>query len=397
MRDLLAESLAGVLQRPGRTVLTMLGTVLGVGAFVAVLGLTSTASGQISEHFNALVATEVVVKGADNPDTVTGDLAFPEDADGRAEQLRGVRRAGLVWPLPEKLTKSLRGSLLPGTRSVENLPVLAASAGFLPANRPTAWTGRLFDRGHEDRRDRVAVLGVGAARQLGIYSIAGMPAIFVDGVPFAVIGVLQDVDRNTELLSAVVLPSRTVELLWGKPEATNSVIMRIDTDMGAAATVAGQIAVALRPDDPMLFAVVPPPDPRQLRDSVDSDLDAFFLVLAGICLLIGTISITNTTSVAVLERLSEIGLRRSLGARPAHIGGQFLTEAAIVGTIGGLIGTALAVLAVVSAAAAQRWTPLLDPWLVLPAPLLGTVIGVLAGIYPAMRAASVQPVSALQR
>ncbi|MFD0630372.1 ABC transporter permease [Catenulispora yoronensis] len=113
--------------------------------------------------------------------------------------------------------------------------------------------------------------------------------------------------------------------------------------------------------------------------------------------MIGAVGIANTTLVAVLERTGEIGLRRSLGARPRHIAGQFLAESTVLGTLGGLIGTSVGVGLVVGVAVSRDWTAVLQPWAVLPAPLIGSVVGLLAGLYPALRAAWIEPVEALRR
>lgn len=397
IRDLAGEALAGVLQRPGRTVLTMVGTVIGVGTFVAVLGLTATAAGQISKRFNALAATEVVVKAANQNDSDYQQDPFPADADRKAAKLAGVREAGVCWPLPDNLGHVSTTQDETARASGPSLPVLAASPGFVLASRPTAWNGRLFDIGHDNRNDRVVVLGAGAARRLGINHLSGSPAVFINAIPFAVIGILTGVERNSELLSAVLLPRHTATTLWGQPEDVSTVIMRVDTYLGAAQTVARQLAVALRPDSPRLFTVVPPPDPRSLQSAVASDFQSLFLLLAGICLVIGAVGIANTTLVGVLERQPEIGLRRALGARPRHIAGQVLAETSLVGTLGGIIGAALGILAVLLVSLARQWTPLLESWVYLPAPLLGGLIGVAAGLYPALRAATIEPVHALQR
>jgi putative ABC transport system permease protein len=143
--------------------------------------------------------------------------------------------------------------------------------------------------------------------------------------------------------------------------------------------------------------VIPPPDPRELRDRVAVDLSTLFLLLAVVSLVIGSVGIANTTFVAILERVPEIGLRRALGARRVHIGMQFLTESAILGGLGGLIGTALGVATVVTVAVAQHWTPILQPWTVFPAPAGGALTGLLAGLYPALRAARIEPADALRR
>ncbi|MFD0591393.1 ABC transporter permease [Catellatospora coxensis] len=128
--------------------------------------------------------------------------------------------------------------------------------------------------------------------------------------------------------------------------------MLVETELGAAQVVAAQAALALRPDAPQRFTVVTPPDPRQLRDQVSADVGMLFLLLAGVCLLIGAVGIANTTMVAVLERVPEIGLRRALGARPWHIAAQFLAESAAIGSLAGWVGAAVGAMTVVAVALA---------------------------------------------
>ncbi|MGD0554105.1 MAG: ABC transporter permease, partial [Streptosporangiaceae bacterium] len=142
--------------------------------------------------------------------------------------------------------------------------------------------------------------------------------------------------------------------------------------------------------------VTTPPAPQTLQSQVSGDLAGLFLVLASISLLIGAVGIANTTLVAVLERTEEIGLRRALGARPRHIAGQFLSESTALGTLGGLIGTSVGVLTVVLIAASQSWTAVINPALTLPAPLIGSIVGLLAGLYPALRASRTSPLAALR-
>ena len=395
--DLLEEALAGILQRPGRAALTALGTVLGVAAFVAILGLAATAGGQINQRFSVLAATEVLLEDTASDPALAGH-AFPQDAEQRARALNGVREAGVFWRVPlANATVSAMPPHAGGDRGSEQLTVIAASPGMLRALRPRLAAGRLYDAFHERRSERVAVLGLAAARRLGITQVERQPAVFVAGIPLTVVGIIEAVDRQPDSLQAVLVPTSTAAALWGPPASGEPARMLIETQLGAAQLTGRQAPLAVRPDDPERLRAVVPPDPRTLREGVAGDLNALFLLLAAVLLVVGAVGIANTTLVAVLERVPEIGLRRALGARSRHVAAQFLTESTVLGTLGGLAGTSLGVATVVAVAALRRWTPLLEPWAVLPAPLAGTLIGALAGLYPAYRASRIQPVEALQR
>lgn len=397
VRDLFAESLAGVLQRPARSALTALGTVLGVGTFVAILGLTATTSSQIDSRFNELTATEVSVEDVAHEHNEFAAPAFPGDADERIEKLNGVTNAGVYWALPIRPDTTVRialvGELGEGSTRID---VVAASPGVLEASSPTLSEGRIYDDYASDAGENVAVLGSGVAARLGITTLETRPSVLIGDQSFTIMGIISNTQRKADLLLSVIVPRRTAEKIWGPPEA-GAAKMLIATDLGAGQQVAGEASIALRPDHPEYLKVVPPPNPKALRDTVNSDLNQLFLLLAFICLIIGAVGIANTTLVAVMERTGEIGLRRSLGAQARHITIQFLAESGALGALGGLVGTSLGTMTVVGVAVARDWTPVVHPATVAFAPAVGLVTGILAGIYPAWRASRVQPAEALRR
>ncbi|MFF0290218.1 ABC transporter permease [Streptomyces sp. NPDC005262] len=394
-RDLLSEALAGILQRPARSALTSVGTVLGVGTFVAILGLTATASSQIDERFNALSATEVTVEDISREQNPFVQMGFPADADRRVERLNGVEHAGVYWPVDLGEDQSVRSAPVGGGADRSQIQVVAASSGVLEAAEPSLVEGRVFDSWHDRTKQQVAVIGAAMASRLGITTLETQPAVFIGDESFVVIGIVGDVRRKPDLLLSVVVPRSTAQEVWGVPKGNAE--MLISVRAGAASQVASEASVALDPAHADYFKAVPPPDPRTLRSDVSGDLDQLFLLLAAICLFIGTIGIANTTLVAVLERTGEIGLRRALGARGGHITVQFLSESGALGALGGLIGTSLGTLTVVGVAVARQWTPVIHPMTVLMAPAIGLATGLAAGLYPAWRASRIQPVEALRR
>jgi putative ABC transport system permease protein len=326
-------------------------------------------------------------------------INFPADADQRLARLNGVVNAGVFWSVPVKaqISTTPPGSLDSDSSSDSELTVVAASPGALLATRPKMGKGVLYNEFHQSRKERVAVLGESAAAQLDVRRIDGQPAIFINGVAYTVVGIIADVERKPELLRSVMIPSSTALAAYGPPAAGSRARMIIDTALGAAGLVASQAPLALRPDWPELFSVVTPAEPRELSKNVSSDLDALFLALAGICLVVGAFAIANITLIGVLERTGEIGLRRALGGQRRHIASQFLAEGASLGLLGGLIGTSVGVLVVIVVAMVREWSAILEPWVVLPAPLVGAAVGLLAGLYPALRAAWIEPVEALRR
>lgn len=395
VRDLLDEALAGVAARPTRLVLTTLGTVLGIAALVGTLGLGQTASGQITQRFDLAAATRV---GLQPGEREGGDgeavTQLPWNAPERVSRLNGVEAAGTFSRLDvgEDLVRSV-AVVDPQSDAAHQLAVIAASPGLFDAVRSQLRTGRFFDSGHDRRADKVVVLGKHAAERLGINRVDSQPAIFLGDQPYTVIGILDAVSNRAELLDAVIMPNGAARSAYDLASPDE---LEIRTAVGAAQLIARQAPVAVDPNDPSSLQVDAPPTQGRVRKDVESDVNALFLLLGGVALLVGGLGIANVTLLSVLERISEIGLRRALGAARRHIAAQFLVESVIVGFLGGLLGTTVGVLLTVGVSAFRDWTPLLDTRLVVAAPLLGAVIGLLAGTYPAWKASAIEPIAALR-
>jgi macrolide transport system ATP-binding/permease protein len=389
VRDLLHEGIAGMFARPGRMLLTVLGIVVGVTALVATLGLSRTASNRIIGQFDKLAATEITVTARPGP-TGVDRRAIPWDAPARLARLNGVVAAGTLSDV-EVGDAMVSSSPVkdPQNQTAFKLGVKAASPELFTSVRAELGMGRFPDLGHSNRADRVAVLGETAARRVGIVGLQQLPAVAIGDRLYLVIGIVRDVGRQPDLLSSVIIPEGTARRDFGL-EGPGAVI--VETRIGAASLIARQTPLALRPDNPVALRLEVPEEPKRLRDEVQSDLDVMFLLLGGLSLAVGAIGIANITLVSVMERRSEIGLRRAIGATRGHIAGQFLLESGSMGVAGGIVGA----LIVVAVSAYQVWTPVLDPATPFLAPALGGAIGLVSGAYPALRAAHVEPVEAFR-
>lgn len=395
LRDLLAEATAGMLARPARMALTVLGIVIGMSALVATIGLTRTAGNRIISQFDQLAATELFISA--RPGSVTGMIdprAMPWDAPERLERLNGVVAVGLLTDVNiQAALVSTSPVVDPANPTAFRLAVRAASPGLFAAVRATLASGRFLDEGHSARADRVAILGPEAARRLGIGGVERLPAIFIGDQPWLVMGILRDVVRKPELLGSVIIPEGTARYFFG---LLGPGLVVVETKIGAAYLIAAQARAALRPDDPRALRVQLPLEPRRVRDDVQTDLNVMFLLLGGLSLVVGALGIANITLVGVMERTKEIGLRRAIGATKRHVALQFLFESASMGVVGGMLGSSIGLLIVVGVSAYQVWTPVLDPLAPLLAPAVGGAIGLLSGVYPASRAAQLEPAEAFR-
>lgn len=395
-RDAVAEAVAGLAGRPGRTILTMIGTMLGVASLIATVGISQSAGNQIDGRFDAVAATRVTVTAADAVAGERGDDAelLPFGAEAQVARLRGVVAVaalaevdlgdGAVSSTPSR-DPTLPSDLHPMVVAVT--PSLVDAAGL------TLAAGRFLDRGDLSRRDRVVVVGADVARQFAVRRLDARPAVYLGDDPYTVVGVLASDGPTAAFVDAVLVPATTAQDRLAVLRA-DKILIKVES--GAASLIAGQAPLALHPTDPSRLTSIAPPDPRTLRRAVRSDVNQLFLVLAVVSLLIGTVGIANVTLVTVLERTSELGLRRALGATPRHVALHVLCESGFTGLAGGCLGATVGIGATLLTVAVQNWTPVLDLSYVVAAPLLGALTGVVAGLYPAGRASRIEPVAALR-
>jgi len=398
-QDLVAEATADIGARPARLVMTVLGTVLGIASLVATLGFAQTAAAQIARQFDGVAATHVQIVPAEaksgKANTTVAAGRLPWDAPERVRLLAGVESAALLGEVdvPDGETITAVPVNDPAAPAAAAPPLFAATSDLLDAVDGTVMTGRFFDGGHDARGDRVAVLGRRAAERMGINRIDSQPSIFIAGVPYAVLGIVDGTERRSELEDGVIVPIGTARSDLGLA-APSELTIRIA--LGAGPQVAAQAVIALQPDNPESLVAQSPASASELSRDVQADVNVVFLILGVIALLAGGLGIANVTLLSVMERVGEIGLRRAVGATRRQISAQFMVESIVIGLIGGIIGAALGVAAVIAVAAVQGWSPVTDPLVAIAGSVLGALVGWASGWYPARRAARIEPVAALR-
>lgn len=385
-RDIAAQAWLAVLGRRTRSLLTVAGVGLGIAATVATVGVTGTASAAVSDRFDALQATRVTVRFPESLPRPDGPVADP------VRRLNGVQAAGLLC---RSRVADNRAAAVParqaGTNAVR-LNVIAAQPDAMSALGVQVGAGRFFDLGHAGRGEPIAVLDSVAAKDLRLVEPVGK-VVYLNGRPVTVVGVFDAPAGASDLTATAVVP---YEVCQGDPAAYRPSELVIRTALGAAEQVAAEAPTAAQPTRPDALVAMVPAQLKTFRQGVERDTTALFLSLALISLVIGALGVSNTTLVSVLERRSEIGLRRALGASRRAVAAQFLTESALLGLLGGVLGTFVAVDVTAAVALVKNWLIVLPPGLLPGGPALGLLVGLLAGAYPAWSASRLGPATTLR-
>jgi ABC-type antimicrobial peptide transport system permease subunit len=391
-RDLLHEVRLDIISRPGRNALTALGTMVGIAVLVTTLGLSASLNAQLEARFDALTPTEITVTST--PDSYGPGDNLPADAPNRALRINGTLAATTLTEIDSTNIKTLTGTpgYNPTAANNNQLAVYAASSGIGQVIGATI-KGTIFSDWHDATGQPVAVLGRLAAEQLGITNLALAPVVFINSAPLVVVGIIDQVQRNPSLLQAIIVPHGYATAHLGVKHIEK---LLVETVPNGADIVGNQLGLAIRPDNPDLLNITIAPTAEQTRALITSDSQTLFIILGIISLIIGAIGIANVTLVSVMERVPEIGLRRAIGARRRHILAQFLTTSLTLGFIGGILGTETGAIITVTAALTQNWPPTMPTWVLACSPLIGALVGLTAGLPPAIKASRIQPTEALR-
>jgi len=268
--------------------------------------------------------------------------------------------------------------------------VVAADPGLLGTVEGHLYRGRFLNAATS--RFPAVVLGSDAASALGLDQ-AGTQA-WLGRQWFTVVGIMQPVPLAPELDRAALIGFAQAARLAGQPVLPTDLYVR--TDPQSSSAVGSVLAATVDPASPQDVQVTNPADALVARADASSALQGLFLALGAVALAVGGLGIANVMVIGVLERRSEIGLRRALGARRAHIGIQFLAESSLLALTGGAGGATLGGFAVTVFAAVRHWDALVPVPALLLAAGSALAVGAAAGIYPALKAARLAPAEGLR-
>ena len=385
--ELFWVALQGLRTRRLRAALSALGIAIGIGAMVAVVGVSASSQATLLAQIDSLGTNLLTV----TPGTtfLGSNEVLPDTAVGTIKHMGTVTQAAAVYQVSGATV--LRTPYVPSEQT-GGIGVDAADSGLLKAVSATLASGQFFDAANENYP--TVVLGAQAANTLQIQSVSGHIQVFLGGTWFNVIGVMRPVVLDSTLDSTVFVGLPVAERLFQTKPNPSEIYVR--ANVNDVTQVSNLLAATADPQNADGVSVSRPSDALQARADAKGQFTTLLLGLGAVALLVGAIGIANIMVISVLERRGEIGLRRSLGATRRHISTQFLAESALLAALGGIAGLALGALATWIYSLAQNQPMVVPLYALIAAPAAGFVIGALAGLYPATKAARLSPTEALR-
>jgi putative ABC transport system permease protein len=383
--DLGRLSTVGLRTRKLRAGLSALGIAIGVAAIVAVLGLSSSASAGLLNEISALGTNLLVVE---NGQTLTGATAeLPTAAPAMIARIDAVTQVQETGTVNGNIYRS---PVIPAINT-NAIGIDAASLGLPQTVATTIAQGSYLNAA--TAQEPVCVLGAAAARRLGIDRIYSGERIWADNMWLYVAGILNPAVLAPDIDSSVLLGFPAAEKYLGFDGNPSTIYVRAQTSHVNA--VYNLLGATANPQNPSQVAVSQPSAALVAQADAKGAFDGLFLGLGAVALLVGAVGVANIMIISVLERRSEIGLRRALGATKGHIRVQFLAEAVLLALTGGVVGVGAGALSTAIYATTKHELVVIPALAWAGGIGAAILIGTVAGLWPAIRAARMSPTQAL--
>lgn len=392
-RDLFGVAIGGLFARKVRTVLLLLGPTIGVAAIVAAVGLTDSAKGDLKRKV-ARLGTNLVVASAGSSFGVGSDdrPTLPEDSVARARTVRTVTGVSSVVELADIAVAPYDEA--GETYETTPIPVVAADSALPETLEVPVLSGRWLNEFDEENAVRSVVVGQGLAKEFG-YLPGEIRTIELEGKRYGVVGILANVELDATLDNAAFIPFSTAEEDFLSDDVAPSKLY-VRTEKGTERESADALRTAISLGGSKEVATEIKSEALELAAQSDRQLQLIVVAMGLLAIIVGGIGIANVMSISVIQRSTEIGIRRALGHTRRIIAGQFLLEALAVGLFGGILGVLLGSFAILVAVWIAGWVFTLAQWLPPAGILLAMLVSVAAGIYPSWRAARLEPLETLR-
>lgn len=384
--DVVRVGAVGPRTRPLRAFLSALGIAIGIAAMVAVVGISSSSRAGLDRALAALGTNLLTVSPGS---TLTGGQSrLPSTAEEMVGRIDGVESVSAVGKVPD--AKVYRSDRIPEVQT-NGIATYAARTTLRSAVGAELADGAWLNAA--TARYPAVVLGAAAADRLGVGRAGQETQVLVGGRWFTVVGILERIPLAPELDAAALVGWPAAERELGFDGHATTVYTR--SEEARVEAVRDVLGATANPEAPSEVQVSRPSDALAAQQAAGEAFTGLLLGLGAVALLVGGVGVANTMVISVLERRAEIGLRRSLGATRGQIRGQFLAESLLLSALGGAGGAVLGLAVTAGYALHQGWPTTVPAWALAGGVAATLVIGGLAGLYPAIRAARLSPTEAL--
>lgn len=385
--DVLGVGSIGLRTRRLRAALSALGVAIGIASMVAVLGISASSQKELLDRIDRLGTDLLTV--APGESLLGEEAELPKRSTGKAAAVPGVSGIAAVYDVPEA---TVRRSEYVDEATTSGIEVKASDFALPQTLSGQMASGRYLDA--TTGSYPTVVLGAVAAQRLGIGSADGRPQVYIDGRYYAVIGTLAALGLAEDLDRAAFVALSHARSALDIDANPSTLYLRSSEDR--LGQVRRLLAATANPENPEEVEVSRPSDALEARAEAEGAFTSLFLGLGAVALLVGGVGIANVMVISVLERRSEIGLRRALGATRRHISTQFLTESVLLAVLGGLGGVLLGALGTYAYSLAEGQTTVV-PLIAMTGGMASALgIGAIAGLYPSIRASRLPPTEALR-